>query len=241
MSSISDNIQRVQEQINQACERAQRDPADITLVAVSKTHPVDLIMQAVEAGLQHFGESRVEESSVKIPEISQRTEKKLHWHMIGHIQSRKARHVVAGGFDLVHSVDSLKLARKLSGYALDHDEPLNVLIQINVSGEDTKSGLEAYGWQTDSTVRQQILAEMRELMALEGLSVQGLMTMAPFVDDEAIIRPVFSGLRELRDMLSEELSVSLPHLSMGMTDDFPIAIEEGATMIRVGRAIFGER
>jgi hypothetical protein len=238
---IAENIQKVRETIAAACERADRDPAGVTLVAVSKTHPPDLIVQAAAAGVQHFGENRVEESSDKIPKVNAQVGG-LTWHMIGHIQSRKARDVLPL-FQVVHSVDSLKLADKLSRLMLEGapDRSLDVLLEINVSGEASKSGLNAASWSTDTVVREALWREVEAILALPSLRVRGLMTLAPIVPAMEEARPVFAGLAALRTALSDAFGVPLPDLSMGMTDDYSVAIEEGATLVRVGRAIFGQR
>jgi PLP dependent protein len=235
---IADNIQQVRENIVAACARANRDPATVTLVAVSKTHPVEAVLQAVEAGVQHFGENRVEESSDKIPVVNARLSQPVTWHMIGHIQSRKARDVPPL-FQVVHSVDTLKLAEKLVRAV--QAPRLDVLLEVNVSGEESKSGLNAVGWSTDSAVRETLWREVESVLALPNLNVRGLMTMAPIVEDMEQARPVFASLAALRLALADHFGVSLPDLSMGMTDDYPVAIEEGATLVRVGRAIFGQR
>lgn len=159
--------------------------------------------------------------------------------MVGHVQSRKAKEV-APLFQVVHSVDSMKLAGKLAT-ALPADTRLDVLIEVNVSGEPSKEGMDAVQWRTNPAVRERLVWELKEIITLPGLNVCGLMTMAPIVIDAEDARPVFISLRGLRDALSQELGHPLPHLSMGMTDDYPVAIEEGATMVRIGRAIFGER
>ncbi len=234
--SIADNIQRVQERIANACARSGRDPGEVTLVAVTKQQPVEAMLAAVAAGLQQLGENRVEEAVVKIPQVAAAATSPITWHMVGHIQSRKAKQVVPL-FDLVQSVDSLRLAQRLSRLAQERGRDLPVLLEINVSGEASKYGLSGYNWQKDELVRQQLWQEVSAILALPGLEVRGLMTMAPFGADEGVIRRVFADMSALR----ETLAADLPVLSMGMTDDFPIAIEEGATMIRVGRAIFGER
>ncbi|MBK8028860.1 MAG: YggS family pyridoxal phosphate-dependent enzyme [Chloroflexi bacterium] len=234
--SIAENIQQVRETIAAACVRAGRDPASVTLIAVSKTRPVEMILAAVAAGVQHFGENRVEEAESKIPQVNVAAT----WHMIGHIQSRKAKDVLPL-FNVVHSVDRFKLAEKLARAVVERGGRLDVLIEINISGEESKGGLPAFGWQTDPAVRAAVWDEIRQISALPGLKVRGLMTMAPIVPTMEAARPVFVGLRELRDHLSASLGVSLPELSMGMTDDYPVAVEEGATMVRIGRAIFGER
>lgn len=234
--SIAEQLQRVHEQIAAACARAGRDPASVTLIAVSKTHPPSAVLEAIMAGAQHFGENRVEEAETKIPQVGA----PVTWHMIGHIQSRKAKDVPPL-FQVAHSVDRLKLADKLARAAGDRGGVLDALIEINVSGEASKGGLPAFGWQRDPAVFAALLDEIRPITGLPGLRVRGLMTMAPVVADMEQARPVFAGLRELRDALTEALGVPLPELSMGMTDDYPVAVEEGATLVRIGRAIFGER
>ncbi|MCY3797444.1 MAG: YggS family pyridoxal phosphate-dependent enzyme [Chloroflexi bacterium] len=238
--SVSDNIKRVQDRIADACAKAQRDPTDITLVAVTKQKTVPQILEAVDAGLQHLGENRVEEAVAKIPQVNDDANDELTWHMVGHVQSRKAKHVVQQ-FDMVQSVDSLKLARRFSRLAGERERRLKILLEINVSGEASKYGLAGYNWYRDSAVRDDLWPEIGEIAALPQLEVNGLMTMAPYDADEKTIRRVFADLFGLRNALANELNLSLPELSMGMTNDYPIAIEEGATMIRIGRAIFGER
>ncbi len=234
--SIADNIQRVHERIAAACARSGRDTSEVTLVAVTKQQPVEAMLAAVAAGLQQLGENRVEEAALKIPKVDAEAIQPVTWHMVGHIQSRKARQV-APLFDLVQSVDSLRLAQRLSRLAQARERDLPVLLEINVSGEASKYGFAGYNWHKDEAVRQQLWQELSVVMALPGLEVRGLMTMAPFGAEEQVIRRVFADMSALR----EALDANLPELSMGMTDDFPVAIEEGATMIRVGRAIFGER
>lgn len=239
MTKVHENIATVKAKIAEHCERAGRSVEGVTLVAVSKTHPPEAILEAVDAGLQHFGENRVEESERKIPFVNTRTTVPLTWHMVGHVQSRKAKEV-APLFHVVHSVDSLKLANKLAT-ARPVGNELDVLIEMNVSGEASKEGLFAHQWQNDVVVRERLNQQLRDFIAVPGLRVVGLMTMAPIVPEPEQARPVFRSLRELRDWLSESLNHPLPQLSMGMTDDYGVAIEEGATMVRIGRAIFGER
>jgi pyridoxal phosphate enzyme (YggS family) len=240
MITISDNLRRVQDTIADACARAGRAPSAVTLVAVSKTHPVEAVLEAMEAGAQHFGENRVEEAETKIPAVAAQVPQPPTWHMIGHIQSRKAKEVVPL-FDRVHSVDTVKLAGKLSALAVEAAKSLDVLLEINVSGEASKSGFDASGWAKDSAARDRLWEEIGAVLALPGLRVGGLMTMAPIVEDMEQARPVFANLAALRAALAESFGCALPDLSMGMTDDYPVAIEEGATLVRVGRAIFGER
>lgn len=213
-----------------AAVRAGRDPADVLLVAVSKTHPLEAIAAAVAAGQRDFGENRLEELWPKV-EAAQAAGLDATWHFIGTIQSRKTGGAV-GPWALIHSVDRVKIAQRLSHAALTAGMFIPVLLEVNVSGEASKHGF----------APEQLLEAANELAALEGIRVQGLMTMAPLVEDAEAARPVFQALRRLRD----ELAVRCPqaewrHLSMGMTNDFEVAIEEGATIIRVGSAIFGAR
>jgi hypothetical protein len=236
--TIADNIERVRENIAAACARVGRDPSEVTLVAVSKTHGPDVILQAIAAGVQHFGENRVEEAQGKIPEINRQVS--VTWHMIGHIQSRKAKDIPVL-FQVVHSVDRIKLAARLSQAVVEAGSKLDVLLEVNISGEASKDGLPASGWETDPNVRSALWREVESILALPGLRVRGLMTMAPIVEDMEQVRPVFAGLADLRAALSDSFGIALPDLSMGMTDDYPVAVEEGATMVRVGRAIFGIR
>ncbi len=234
MSTLEANLGSVQERIEAAARRAGRDPAGITLVAVTKTQPPAVIQAAYDLGLRHFGENRVEEAEAKVGHLPSA----ITWHMIGHIQSRKAKRVMPL-FDVVHSVDSVKLARRLDHLSAERPEPLPVFLECNVSGEESKYGFAAETWTEDGGQRVSLFAAVEEILALPNLQVSGLMTMAPIVADPEQTRPVFVRLRQLRD----ELALTFPqadwrHLSMGMTDDFEVAIEEGATMVRVGRAIF---
>ncbi len=238
--NIADNIARVQDQIAAACARAGRDPTSITLVAVSKTHPPAVIEAAALAGLQHFGENRVEEAGDKIAAVRERVPRPLVWHMVGHIQSRKAKDVLPL-FQVVHSVDSLKLAERLSRFAAESGRSLDILLECNVSGETSKYGFTAADFEQDAALRTALVDTVGQIAKLPGLRFRGLMTMAPIVENMASARPVFARLAALRARLEQTLKLPLPELSMGMTDDYPVAIEEGATMIRIGRAIFGER
>jgi pyridoxal phosphate enzyme (YggS family) len=243
--TIADNLSRVRENIAAACARAGRDPSAVTLVAVSKTHPALAVHEAAVAGVQHFGENRVEEAVTKIPAVSRLTDQLITWHMIGHVQSRKVKDVLPL-FQIVHSVDTLKLAEKFSKAMQSPEVPhrgaaLDVLLEVNISGEASKSGFAARGWNPDPAVREALWREIEQVVALPGLRVRGLMTMAPIVPDMEQARPVFADLAALRAALAGSLNVALPDLSMGMTDDYPVAIEEGATLVRIGRAIFGER
>ncbi len=234
MIPLEANLRAVQERIAVAASRAGRDPAEITLVAVTKTQPPAVIRAAYDLGLRHFGENRVEEAESKTGELPH----DITWHMIGHIQSRKARRV-GPLFDLVHSVDSIKLARHLDRFATNRPQPLPVLLECNVSGEVSKYGFAADRVAEVGEQQGVLLATVEQITALPNLRVLGLMTMAPIVPDPELVRPVFIRLRQLRDRLVAALpGADWPHLSMGMTDDFEVAIEEGATMVRIGRAIF---
>ncbi|MBN1811866.1 MAG: YggS family pyridoxal phosphate-dependent enzyme [Anaerolineae bacterium] len=241
-SHIARNLAQVQERIAEAALRAGRDPAAITLVAVTKTHPAETVVAAYEAGVRHFGENRVEEGMTKIPAVRDVTAgPQPKWHMVGHVQSRKAQAAVEL-FDYVHSVDRLKIAQRLSRFAQEVGLTLPVLLECNVSGEETKFGFELTDWEQDKAQRGAFFATVEEILELPGLAVHGLMTMAPFVADPETVRPVFTSLRGLLDALREHFpSGDWCHLSMGMTDDFEVAVEEGSTMVRIGRAIFGAR
>jgi pyridoxal phosphate enzyme (YggS family) len=232
--TLEDNLHAVQSRMASAASRAGRDPGEITLVAVTKTQPPEVIQAAYELGLRHFGENRVEEAETKLDGLPD----DITWHMIGHIQSRKAKRVLPL-FQVVHSVDSIKLARRLDRLCSDRPEPFPILLECNVSGEAAKYGFAAQAWSEDQGQHDALLAAVSEIVSLPSLLVQGLMTMAPIVDDPEEARPVFVRLRNLRDMLAQTFPGTDWHqLSMGMTDDFEVAIEEGATLIRVGRAIF---
>ena len=225
--AIAERVAAVRERIAQAAARAGRDPASVALVAVSKTVPAHRVYAAYLTGIRDFGENRVEEALPKQDELPA----DIGWHMIGHIQSRKARDVV-GHFSLVHSLDSLDLAETLQRRADMAAARVPVLVEVNVAGEESK-----YGFAPSD-----LPAAVGALQALDRLAVRGLMTMAPIVGDPEAARPVFRDLRDLRDRLRAAYpALALDELSMGMTDDFEVAIEEGATLVRVGRAIFGER
>jgi PLP dependent protein len=225
---LATNIAHVRSAIAEAALRAGRNPDEITLVAVSKTKPVGLVQMAYNLGVTDFGENRVQEA---LPKIAAFHPQELRWHMIGHLQSNKASKVV-DPFYCVHSVDSLHLAQALNRHAGELGKRLPVLLEVNVSGEASKEGMSL----------NETPALARQMVVLPHIQVEGLMTMAPLVDDPEQVRPVFRRLRLLRDRLHAELPASSwQHLSMGMTDDYCVAIEEGATIVRIGRAIFGER
>jgi pyridoxal phosphate enzyme (YggS family) len=228
--NIAQRLKRVQERINQAALEAGRDPEDVTLVAVSKTHPAGIIEQAIAAGVTNLGENRVQEADGKIPSVGR---EKARWHLIGHLQSNKARRAVEL-FDVIHSLDSVALARRLDRVCDEVGRrQLPVLIQVDLGREATKTGA-----REDDL--PEIIATIRKSRTLR---LQGLMTLPPFFDDAEQTRPFFRRLRELRDELSalEAFGDTAGDLSMGMTHDFEVAIAEGATMVRVGTAIFGAR
>jgi pyridoxal phosphate enzyme (YggS family) len=218
--SIEGNVKDIQRRIAAACERAGRSTDDVELVAVTKTIDTPAIEEAFHAGVRHFGENRVQEAAPKIERLAT-IRPELTWHMVGHLQTNKAK-TAADIFDIIQSIDSLRLAEALSGRS---QRRLPVLIEVNVGGEESKSGLPPS--ELDEAVER--------IARLPNLRVDGLMTIAPWVEDAEEVRPVFRRLRQIRDALG------LRHLSMGMTGDFEVAIEEGATMVRIGRAIFGER
>ncbi len=234
MSSLEENLRSVQERIRTAAERAGRDPAEITLVAVSKTFPAESIVAAHALGVRNFGENRVEEAADKIPLVMQLGAAPLTWHMVGHIQHRRVRDA-ATLFDLIHSVDTAGLATRLDTRGENLGKTLPVLLEVNISGEESK-----YGFHPDP--RQDFYAAVDEILQLVHLDVQGLMTIAPVVAEAEQARPFFAALRHLRDDLRSRFPQRpWNRLSMGMTDDFEVAIAEGATLVRIGRAIFGER
>jgi len=226
---FEENIGHVRERIANACRRAGRRPEEVKLVAVSKTVPPDLIRRAFEAGLRDFGENRVQEANAKRPALSDLT---VTWHMVGHLQSNKAK-LARELFHVVHSVDSLRLAQKLDQAAVCSDDKLPVLLQVNLGDELTKSG-----------AREEEIGQLAEQVGrLKTLELRGLMVLPPLFEDPEQARPSFRRLRELAKSL-EALNlpnVSIQGLSMGMSHDFEIAIEEGATIVRIGTAIFGPR
>lgn len=238
--TIAGRVAAVRETIAAACQRAGRPPDAVTLVAVSKTQPPARVLEVAAAGVQHFGENRVEEALGKIAQVNAALAGPVTWHMVGHVQSRKARYVVRD-FALLHSLDSVRLAGRLSRALAEAGRTLDVLLEMNVSGEASKEGWDAWRWE-DSASRRALWDDVAAVLALPGLRVRGLMTMAPIVDDMEQARPVFAALRALRDALATDFpGARWDALSMGMTDDYPVAIEEGATLVRIGRAIFGPR
>lgn len=224
---LAEALPALRERMDGALRAAGRDEGGVRLVAVTKAHPHEAVEAAVNAGLTDLGENRVSELEGKVERFGSED---VTWHMIGHVQSRKASRVseVAG---LVHSVDSMKLARKLARAASDSGGTLDVLVQVNTSGEEAK-----YGYDPEAAYE-----EVLQMTELEGLAVRGLMTMAPFVDDERVLGSTFAGLRRLSERLRDASEAVGTELSMGMTNDLEIAIREGSTIVRVGTALFGER
>jgi hypothetical protein len=220
------NIKAVQQRIEAACARAGREPASVTLVSVTKGQPPEIVCAAAALGLNLFGENKVQEAKAKIPACPGR----VRWHMVGHLQTNKCRDAV-GLFEMVQSVDSLYLAEELNKRADQASKTLPILLEVNAVGEASK-----FGYRPD-----QLLADLSRINALPRLVLHGLMTVPPWVDDPEKARPVFRQMRELKARCEQVLGAPLPHLSMGMTGDFEVAIEEGATMVRVGTALFGER
>jgi len=226
-------LEAINRRIAAASERAGRQVSEITLVAVSKTVPAASIREAIEAGVRTLGESRVQEAAVKIPELKLLSaELKVEWHLIGHLQSNKARRAVEL-FDAVHSVDSLKLAERLDHVAGESDKRLPIFIEVNLGEEESKTG----------AAPSEVLPLCEQIGKLQRLELKGLMAVPPFSDNPEDARPFFRHLRRLRDEARQSGAVGLRFndLSMGMSDDFEIAIEEGATFIRVGTALFGPR
>lgn len=233
--SVAENLTRVREQIENAARRAGRNPSEITLVAVSKTFPVELIVEAYNAGARDIGENRVEEANEKIPAVNETLGSgKIHWHLIGHLQRRKARDAVAL-FDVIQSVDTLRLAETLNRSAGEQNKQTPILLQVNVGNDPNKFGF-------DLDTRKMFLKDVEKVVALPNVQVEGLMTIGPLVATAEQARPFFRDLRILRDELTQKFSrAHWRELSMGMTDDYAVAIEEGATIVRIGRAIFGQR
>jgi len=226
MTHIAQNLEEVRTTIAAACRKVGRDPAGVRLVAVSKTVDTERVQQAIAAGQNLFGENYLQEAKDKIAVLG----RQVGWHLVGHLQTNKAK-PAAELFDLIHAVDRLKLARALSAAAAALNKVQDILIQVNQAGEDTKSG-----------VAPEAAADLlKEVAQLPHLRVMGLMTMPPWFADPEAARPYFKALRELRDRLRDLTGLPLPELSMGMSGDFAVAVEEGATLVRVGTAIFGHR
>jgi len=223
---LAENFNRINSRIEAACNRVDRPPSSVTLVAVSKNHPALSVDDALRLGVKIFGENRVQEAKAKIPACSGRA----RWHLIGHLQSNKARDAVQF-FDMVESVDSLHLAEELNRRAEQAAKHLPILLQANIAAEATKFGYPP----------EKLLEDLSALQQLSHLEIQGLMTIAPWTPDPERVRPVFRKLREIKEQCESRLGAPLPHLSMGMSGDFEVAIEEGATLVRIGTALFGPR
>jgi pyridoxal phosphate enzyme (YggS family) len=224
--SLAENLTAVQQAITAACRRAGRDPKSVTLLAVSKGMPPELVREAAALGQTLFGENKVQEAKAKIPLCPGR----LRWQMIGHLQSNKCRDAVHL-FEMIQSVDTPGLAEEINRWAEKQAKTMPVLLEVNLAGESTK-----FGFSPD-----RLLAELGALNALPKIEVHGLMTIAPWAPEPEKVRPLFRKLRELKLQCEDKLGASLPHLSMGMSGDFTVAIEEGATIVRIGTALFGPR
>ncbi len=225
--AIRDNVLDVRERITRAADRVLRDPGDIKLVAVTKTVEIPLIVEAIEAGISCVGENRIQEAARKFPELPP-----VEKHLVGHLQTNKVKAAIEL-FDVIESVDSVRLAREISTRCTAAGSQASVLVEVNTSGEESKFGLDP----------SEVLEALDDMSTLPGLKVVGLMTVGAFLPDPDDVRPCFRMLRAIRDEIEERVipGVAMDHLSMGMTNDFEVAIEEGATIVRVGRAIFGER
>lgn len=225
---IRENLDFVEENIRKACERAGRDRSEVTLIAVSKTKPVSDIREAMAYGIKTFGENKVQEIRDKTEEITE----PLNWHMIGHLQANKVKYL-PGKVCMIHSVDNVKLADEIEKQFAKHDLVADILIEVNMAHEDTKFGLSP----------DEALGFVREISDREHICIRGLMTIAPYTEDPESNRVYFKGLRELMNKINAENipGVNMDTLSMGMTGDYQVAIEEGATFVRVGTGIFGER
>lgn len=229
MSSVAENVRRVRDVIEDAAVKAGRNPSKVRLMAVTKTVEDDRILEAIEAGVDIIGENYVQEGKRKVEKLGRRG---VEWHLIGYLQSNKAKYALKI-FDMIHSVDRLSLAQEIDRRAGAAGSVAKILVEVNLSGETTKGGVK----------KDEALALVRDIAKLENLSVRGLMTMPPWFDDPEEARPYFAALRELKDRVIDEKigNVLMEELSMGMTGDYRVAVEEGSTIVRVGRGIFGER
>ena len=225
---IKTNLKEVEQNICAACENSGRDRSEVTLIAVSKTKPVSLLEEAYSSGIRHFGENKVQEMCEKYDLM----EKDIKWHMIGHLQTNKVKYLI-GKTTLIHSVDSYKLACEIEKHAAKHDVIMDVLIEVNIAEEETKFGLH----------EEEVINLVKEVAKLPHIRIKGLMTVAPYVVDSEENRPIFRKIKQLSvDINNQNIdNVSMNILSMGMTGDYMVAIEEGATHIRIGTAIFGAR
>ena len=223
---MAENFEKIQQRIRAACDRCERGPDSVTLLAVTKSQPPEMIRAAADCGQMLFGENKVQEAKAKIPLCPG----KLRWHFIGHLQSNKCRDAVEW-FEMIQSVDSLSLAEEINRRAEQAGKTLPVLLEVNVAGEASKFGYPP----------EKLLTELESLNELPRLEIHGLMTVPPYVSDPEKARPHFRRLRELKIQCEQKLGAPLLHLSMGMSGDFEVAIEEGATLVRIGTALFGPR
>ena len=232
---IKNNLEIVKDKLIKAAIKSGRDPDNVRLIVVTKAQPFEVVEAAIKAGATLLGENYAEEGLDKI--LAFENESKVEWHMIGHVQSRKAE-LVANNFNLLHSLDSVKLAKRLNRALDESGKELHVLLEFNVSGEESK-----FGWQaSDEKTWQQFLPTVKQILDLAHLRVRGLMTMPPYFEDPGLTRPYYSKLRRLRDYLADQFpETNWNELSMGTSIDFEIAVEEGSTFIRVGQAILGKR
>ena len=228
MNTIAENIRAVKEKTAEAAVKAGRDPSEILLCAVTKTHPAEMINQAIRAGVTDIGENKVQEILDKYEKVE-----KVRWHMIGHLQSNKVKYII-DKVCMIHSVESLKLAREIDRRAAQHDLGMDILIEVNTAGDEAKFGVAPE--DAEDLIRQ-ILGECPHLR------IRGLMTIAPYADDPEEVRPYFRKTRQLFERLSmiEHPRLDFQYLSMGMSNDYGVAVEEGSTIIRVGSALFGAR
>jgi PLP dependent protein len=227
---IAGRVAAVRERITRAAARAGRPSEDVTLVAVSKTFPATVVREAFEAGLVHFGENKVQEAEGKVEALQDLASLGLRWHLVGHLQSNKARRAVAL-FDLIHSLDGISLGRRVNEAGVDRGRPIRVLVQVDLAGEATKSGVP----------ESDLMTVLEGVQGLSSLRLEGLMVLPPYDEDPEKSRPYFRRLRELRDKAIAAGLLGGNQLSMGMSHDLEVAVEEGATLVRVGTAIFGER
>lgn len=224
--SLAENLDSIQQRIRAACQRAGREPSSVTLLGVTKGQPPDAVNEAARLGLSFFGENKIQEAKAKIPLCSGR----LRWHFIGHLQTNKCRDAVEL-FEMIESVDSLYLAQEISKRAEHAGKTMPILLEVNLAAEASK-----FGYQPDK-----LDTELSQINSLPRLEIHGLMTVPPWSPNAENVRPMFRQLRELKERAEQRLGAPLPHLSMGMSGDFEVAIEEGATVVRVGTALFGPR
>ena len=226
MGIIKNNLEIINEKIKKAALKVERNPEEIKLVAVTKTATIEQIEEAIKAGVKIIGENKVQEAKEKYQIITA----DIEWHLVGHLQTNKVRYAVEI-FDCIHSVDSIKLAEEIDKRSLQFGKTTNVLVEVNVSGEETKYGIKP----------EEVVLFLKNISEFTGIRVRGLMTIAPIAEDKEEVRPYFRRLRELsKEIKSKNIkNVKMDYLSMGMSEDFEIAIEEGANMVRIGRGIFG--